>query len=215
MPEVMTFTSLKEDLRRYIERGNSSDTTVAAQLPRIVNQAERAIATKLKVQGLINVYNSSLTAGVSVYAKPDRWRKTVSMEYGAGVSQNDRTELYPRSYEYCRSYWPNSDEQAAPQYYADYQYSHWLVVPTPIATVPWQIIVYEQPQLLDDSNQTNWLTDYAPNALLYRCLLELAPFLNSDDRLQTWTSLYTEAIGDVNLQDLEKIVDRNVNRTEA
>lgn len=136
------------------------------------------------------------------------------MEFGVGTAPNQTREpLYTRAYEYCREYWPNSDERAQPEFYADYNYSWWLIVPTPILTYPWQIIYYQQPPLLDDATQTNWLTDYAPNALLYRTLLEAEPFLKNDQRMNTWRPLYEEAVESINLEDLEKIVDRSSIRT--
>jgi hypothetical protein len=214
MAEVMTYTSLKDDIRRYLERGTITDTTVYAQIPRLIGLAERTIARQLKVTGIINVVESTLVAGTSVYPKPDRWRRTTSMEFGVGTPPlQKRLPLYPRVYEYCRAFWPNSDLRAQPKFYADYDYQHWLIVPTPVIDSPWQIIYYQLPPLLDDSNQTNWLTDYAPNALLYRSLLEATPFLKNDERIGTWENLYTEAIKDINTEDLEKVVDRAAVRT--
>jgi hypothetical protein len=214
MAEVMTFDSLKEDVRRYLERGSTPDTTVYAQIPRLIGLAERSIARRLKVTGTINVVTSTLVAGTSVYAKPDRWRRTASMEFGLGTDPDQTREpIYPRSYEYCRDYWPNSVNRDVPKFYADYNFSWWLIVPTPVAAYPWQIIYYQQPPLLDDATQTNWLTDYAPNALLYRTLLEAEPFLKNDTRMNTWRPLYEEAVESINLEDLEKIVDRSAVRT--
>lgn len=214
MAASMTYTSLLADLRRYLERGQVNDPEVYQQLPRLVNLAERAIINQLRIIGFINVVTSTLVAGTSVYAKPDRWRQTVSMEYGAGTSQNDRTALMPRSYEYMRKYWPNSDTRQAPEFYCDYNYTHWLVAPTPDANYPWQIIYYQQPPYLDDSNQTNWLTDFAPNCLLYRALLEAAPFLKADERIGTWEGLWTKEMSALDQMDLSKIVDRAVTRQE-
>lgn len=214
MPTMLTFTSLQEDMRRYLERGSAVDTQVFRQLPRLINMAERAIAQELKFQGFINVVVSTLVAGTSVYAKPDRWRDTVSMNYGTGDGQNSRVMLYARSYEYSREWWPDSDVQGAPAFYADYDYAHWLITPTPDANYPLEIVYYQQPPYLDDSNQTNWLTDYAPNALLYRCLLEAEPFLKNDERLAVWQQLYAQAMGAINKQDLQKIVDRSATRKE-
>lgn len=215
MAAAMTFESLKEDMHRYLERGQPTDTTVFEQIPRLINLAERDIARKLKIQGFINVVTTTLTQGVSVYQKPDRWRRTVSMEYGVGGSANERESLYARGYEYCRQYWPNSALQGTPEYYADYDYQHWLVVPTPDANLPWQIIYYEQPPYLDDTTQTNWLTDYAPQALLYGSLAQAEPFLKNDERIGVWKGMYGEAINDLNVEDLKKILDRNVTRQEA
>lgn len=212
MPTAMTFTSLQEDARRYLERGYVEDTTVYAQLPRLINLAERAIATELKFQGFINVVVTTLVAGTSVYDKPDRWRQTVSINFGTGTDNNTRTPLFARSYEYCRAYWPDSTVRAQPEFYGDYDYAHWLLVPTPDAAYPMEIVYYQQPPLLDDNNQTNWLTDYAPNALLYRTLLEATPFLKNDERIPTWQAMYSQQMQTINVQDLQKIVDRAATR---
>jgi hypothetical protein len=212
MPTAMTFTSLQTDVRRYLERGYVEDTTVYEQLPSLINLAERAIATELKFQGFTNVVVTTLVQGTSVYDKPDRWRETISINYGVGEENNSRTPVYPRSYEYARYYWPDSTTQAPPEFYADYDYAHWLIVPTPDANYPAEILYYQQPPLLDDTNQTNWLTDYAPNALLYRTLLEATPFLKNDERIPTWASMYGQQMQAINTQDLQKIVDRSSTR---
>lgn len=215
MAEVMTYTSLKDDMRRYLERGYPNDPTVFAQIPRLIGLAERQIGHATKLQGFINVVTDSLVAGQSVYAKPNRWRETVSMVFGAGSDNANRTPIFPREYEYCRMYWPNPANRAAPRFYADYNLSHWLIVPTPLVTVPWEILFYEQPPFLDDSNQTNYLTDYAPNVLLYRCMMEAETFMKNDARLATWKPLYDEALQSLDVEDLQKIVDRSVTRQEA
>ena len=119
MPTAMTFDSLQSDLRDYLERGTSVDPTVFDQLPRLINLAERDLARALKIQGFINVVTSVMAVGTSVYAKPDRWRDTVSINFGVGVTE-ERTPLFSRSYEYCRMYHPDEDLTAQPRFYADY-----------------------------------------------------------------------------------------------
>lgn len=213
MPTAMTFDSLQVDMRRYLERGSAVDTEVFEQLPSLINLAERAIARAVKIEGLKNIVTSTLVAGTSVYAKPDRWRETVSMVYGAGSTQNSRTPMFSRGYEYAREYWPNSSQQAPPEFYSDYDYAHWLIVPTPDISYPWEIVYYQQPPLLDSTNQTNWLTAYAPNTLLYRALLEATPFLKNDERIPVWQQMYTEGLQGLKGEDLQSIVDHAATRT--
>lgn len=215
MSTMMTYDSLFQDLQRYLERGNPEDTLVFEQIPRLINNAEREIARRLKIQGFINVVTSDLIAGQSVYAKPNRWRETVSMSFGQGEDNSERTPIFPRSYEYCRSYWPDPALRDVPLFYADYNYSNWLIAPTPVATVPWEILFYQLPPLLDEVNQTNWLSDYAPTTLLYRALLEATPFLKDDTRLPTWEKMYEGSIATLDVEDLQKIIDRTVTRQEA
>ena len=215
MPAAMTYNSLLVDLRQYLERGTVVDTTVFDQLPRLINLAERDIATTLKILGFINVVTSVMAAGTSVYAKPDRWRETVSINFGTGVVNNVRTPLFPRSYEYCRLYAPDSAIQDVPLFYSDYSYENWLFAPTPDFAYPFEVLYYELPALLDATNQTNWLTDYAPNALLHGSLLQATRFIKNDERIPVWQQNYTEDLQKLDGQDLQRIIDRTVTRQEA
>jgi hypothetical protein len=217
MSTTMTFESLQQDVRRYLERGATlaSDAVVYEQIPRLINLAERKIARELKVQGFINVVTGELNTGQSVYPKPDRWRDTVSINIGTGSTQNERKFLFTRDYEYIRTYWPNALDTDQPLFYSDYDYSHWLIAPTPDQDYPFEILYYELPPLLDDSVQTNWVTEYAPQLLLYGTLVEATPFLKNDERIQVWQSMYDRAAAMLNGEDLGKILDRSAVRKEA
>lgn len=217
MSATMTFTQLIDDVKRYLERGDSvtTDPTVYVQIPRLINLAERRIARELKVQGFIEVVTDVMTPGQAVYVKPDRWRDTVSFRYLKG-SQNDYYEnMFARSYEYLREYRPDTSEWAAPQFYADYDYSHWLFAPTPDQAYPFEVVYYALPRMLDGEHQTNWLTDYAPQLLLYATLLEASPFLKNDERVATWQNFYDRAASALNGEDIGKILDRAAVRKEA
>lgn len=217
MATTMTFATLQQDVQRYLERGATSaaDPIVHSQIPRLINLAERRIARELKVQGFIAVVTTTLVPGQSVYDKPDRWRDTVSINIGTGANNAERKTLFPRSYEYLRTFWPNGEQTAEPEFYSEYDYSHWLLAPTPDAAYPAEILYYELPPLLDENTQTNWLTEYAPQLLLYGTLLEATPFLKNDDRIGTWQQFYDRAAAMLNGEDLAKIFDRAATRKEA
>ncbi len=207
---TMTFDSLLTDVRRYLERGFTpeSDSIVYEQLPRLITLAERRIARELKIQGFIRAVTTPLVIGEPVYRKPDRWRDVVSMSV-------NNTPIFSRSYEYIRNYWPDETQTGTPEFYADYDYQHWLIAPTPNSTATLEILYYEQPRFLGEDFQTNWLTEYAPEALLYATLLEAAPFLKNDERIGTWQSMYDRTAQSLNGQDLARILDRTAKRSEA
>lgn len=210
MSYSMTYTSLLEDVRRYLERGFTaeSDQIVYEQLPRLVTLGERRIARELKIEGFIRAVQTPLQVGVAVLRKPDRWRDTVSMTING-------SPIHARSYEYCRNYWPDEAQTGAPQFYADYDYQHWLLAPTPNATDTLEILYYEQPRFLDEEFQTNWITEYAPDLLLYATLLETAPFLKKDERIPVWQAMYDRAAQAISGEDLKRIMDRTASRSEA
>lgn len=210
MSYTMTYSSLLVDARRYLERGFTaeSDPLVYEQLPRLITFAERRCARELKVLGFQRAVTTALQPGVAAYRKPDRWRETISMTV-------DNRSLFARSYEYLRSYWPVESETAAPEFYSDYDYNHWLFAPTPATAQSLEILYYELPALLGEDNQTNWLTEYAPNLLLYAVLLEAVPFLKNDARITVWQGMYDRAAQSLNGEDLKRIMDRAATRSEA
>ena len=219
MSTEITYTTLLSNVQNYLERGGSNitDPLVFAQIPFEINGAERDLMLLLKLQGELTpiVDPTGLGIGQPVIPKPDRWRETVSLNYGAGTDQNQRTQLYPRSYEWCRFYWPDDSLTNPPQFYADYDLLHWLIVPTPDINYPLEVNSYLQPVLLDQANQTNFFTTYCGNALLYRTLLRMSPFLKNDERLQIWQGLFQEQMSGLSGQDLQKILDRNAQRQRA
>lgn len=220
MPTAMTFTSLQSDVRTYCERGGSSvDANFNTQLPGFINLRERQIARELKIQGFINNVTAAMTASLGVYQKPDRWRETVSINVGTNVGSattfNTRVTLLPRSYEYVRTYWPDDTQTGTPLYYADYDYNHYIFVPTPSTTFPYEVNYWQLLALLDSTNQTNWLTEYAPNALLHGTLVEAFNYLKNPEQASVWQNAYDRDMSGLSGEDLQKILDRAQKRTTA
>ena len=211
---TMTYTTLQADIQSYLERGDSlaTDPDVYAQIPRLITLGEQRIATELKLDGFKRVVTFPFTAGESVYPKPERWKKTVSMTYALVSDGETRVPINPRAYNYLRVFWPDATAGAAPEYYADYDYNHWVFAPTPNEAYNVELIYYELPPLLSDAVQTNWITDHAPQLLLYATLLEATPYLKDDSRLDVWQAFYDRAAGMFNGESLSRIFDASVKR---
>ena len=60
---------------------------------------------------------------------------------------------------------------------------------------------------MSSSNQTNWITQNAPNVMLYGTLLQAMPFLKNDQR-QIFQQKYTEGMQALKLEDQLRIADR-------
>jgi hypothetical protein len=199
---VMTYDSLVDDISTYLER---TDTATIEKIPTFIMLAEQVIASQIKFLGNLTVNNSTMTLGEGIIAKPARWHKTVSLNLTVG---GVRQPVFLREYEYLRQYWPNSTLKDVPKYYADYDYSHWLVAPTPADNYTFEVLYYERVQPLDSSNQTNWFTIYAPQALLYGSLLQAMPFLKNDDRMPMWRAEYDLIINTLKAENTQRIGDR-------
>jgi hypothetical protein len=199
---VMTYNSLTNDIETYLER---TDAATLDKIPQFIMLAEQTLASDIKFLGNLTVNESVMVTGDPVIEKPARWRKTVSMNI---VVNGQRKPVLLRKYEYLREYWPNATQQEEPKFYADYDYNHWLVAPTPDDDYAFEVSYYERVQPLDSSNQTNWFTEYAPQALLYGCLLQAMPFLKNDSRVPLWQQLYVSAVNSLKTEDVSRIADR-------
>ena len=199
---VMTYDSLVADVASYLER---TDTATLQKIPTFVMLAEQIIASQIKFLGNLTVQTSNMVAGNPVVDKPARWRKTVSMNV---TVNGKRQPVLLRRYEYLREYWPDPTSTDTPKFYTDYDFTHWFVAPTPDTDYDFEVLYYERVQPLDSSNQTNWFTQYAPQALLYGSLLQAMPFLKNDSRIQIWQAMYQQAMDILTAEDKLRVADR-------
>jgi len=202
MASVMTYSSLVENIQSYLER---TDQATLDKIPTFIMLAEQVMAADLKFLGNLTVATSNMVQGENVIDKPARWRKTVSMN----VTVNGvRQPIFLRKYEYLREYWPNPTQQDVPFFYCDYDYTHWMIAPTPDDDYSYEVLYYERVQPLDATNQSNWFTEYAPQALLYGSLLQAMPFLKNDERIPMWQAQYEQIMNVLKTEDVARIGDR-------
>lgn len=205
MAEAMTYSSLFTDIQSYLERGESTDPDVYAQIPRFIMLAENRLAVELKVLGTLRYVSATLTQSVATLVKPDRWRETVSISINGS---SGKEYLFARNYEFVRAFWPDSTVTGTPRYYADYDYDHFLFAPTPSANTTIELCYYELIQPLDSSNQTNWFTDYAPQALLYAALYEVMVYLKNDERIAAYQGYLDRALQGLLGEEAKRKTDR-------
>jgi hypothetical protein len=199
---VQTYDSLVADISSYLER---TDQATLEKIPTFIMLAEQVIAAEIKFLGNLTVQQSTMVATQPVIDKPARWHKTVSMNI---VVDGERRPVLLRKYEYLREYWPNPTDTDVPKFYCDYDYTHWLVAPTPAQPYTFEVLYYERIQPLDSSNQTNWFTIYAPQAMLYGTLLQAMPFLKNDERIPMWQAQYSQIMQVLKNEDITRIADR-------
>ena len=199
---VMTYDSLVENIQSYLER---SDAATLDKIPLFIMLAEQVIASQIKFLGNLTVNTSNMVATQAIIDKPARWHKTVSMNITVA---GERKPVLLRKYEYLREYWPDATDTGIPKFYCDYDYTHWLVAPTPTTSYSFEVLYYERIQPLDSTNQTNWFTIYAPQALLYGSLLQAMPFLKNDERMGMWQQQYDLIIQTLKVEDQSRVGDR-------
>jgi len=199
---VMTYDSLVENIQSYLER---TDTATIEKIPLFIMLAEQVIASQIKFLGNLTVNTSAMVIGEATIQKPARWHKTVSMNV---TVSGERQPVLLRKYEYLREYWPNPTDEGVPKFYCDYDYDHWLIAPTPDVAYNFEVLYYQRVQPLDSSNQTNWFTNYAPQALLFGSLMQAMPFLRNDERMPFFQQQYDLIMQTLMAEDRLRVADR-------
>ena len=208
MPTTMTYTSLISTLEAYLQR---NDALIVAQIPTFIMLAQQRIPREMKILGFRQEVVGSFdgTAQSSgLMAKPADWRKTIAFYVGTGTGNNTHTPVYERPYEYIRTVYPDPTASGQPRFYADADFNHWLIGPSPSTSYPYKIAYYSTLTMLDSTVSTNWLTINAPDLLLYASLLEAIPFVKADERLPVWQNMYSNAKQMLQQQEMEGLYDR-------
>jgi len=198
---VMTYDSLTSTVLQYLER---KDASVVNAIPTFISLAEFEIAQEIKTLGQLQVAEATMTADNAILQKPARWRKTVSMSV---TVDGKKQPIYLRKYEYLKNYWPDANQTDVPLYYADTDWEHWYIAPTPDQDYAFEVLYYERISPLSSANQTNWLTQNAPNAMLFGTLLQAMQFLKNDQRT-IFQQKYTEALQSLKAEDVARVGDR-------
>jgi hypothetical protein len=230
MAYVMTYNTLIDSVQRWTVRQTDADYT--AELPRLIDSTERKVSRALKTLMSDRYVDNNFVVGQAIYPKPLRWLESMSMQFaptatisassgsGSGSGSGSSTvfsgngNIYYRSYEYLTTAYPNitsadPTEWGPPAVYSDFQIDNFIFGPAPDQAYPFRLRYYERPQPLDTTNSTNWLTEYAPDMMLYGLLLESIPFLENPD-VATWQKFYD----DKKMQLLGEDVDRENPRSQ-
>lgn len=202
----MTYDSLVTDILVYVDR---NDQPLKDQVPRFIMQAENRIASEVQNLGMQRAVNSVMTVGEPIIAKPTRWRETVSFNIGTGINHQRRTPLFERTYEWVRAFAADPTVLGQPRYYADYNQDHFIVGLSPDYAYPFELIYRERLEPLSSANQTNWLTEYAPQLILSACMLEAQPFLKNLEMIAMWQATYDRSAQALTKEQNSRVTDRN------
>ena len=207
---ALTYDSLLSDVQTYCER---DDDPFVAQIPRFLLLAENRIASEVRGLGYLRFVGGTMVAGNPIMVKPARWRESSSFNYTDAAGA--RHYLFERGYDYCRAFWPVQSATAAPKYYANYDFEHFLLAGTPDSNYAFELAYFERPLPLSSTNQESWTTQYAPQLLLYATLLEAQPFLKLPERIAEFKSFYDTAKAAIAGEGSRRTNDQANVRTDA
>ena len=187
---LTTYTELKASIADWLNR---SDLTAA--IPDFISLAEAQMERTLRTRQMIVRANASFDAEYG--AVPSDFLETKSLKL---TSTNPQTPLQFLSIDALDNEATNYTASGKPRFFGVVG-GQFRIVPTPDATYTTELTYYAKLTKLSSSVATNWLLTSNPDIYLYGALLQAAPYLQDDARIQTWATLYERALNDSQTAD--------------
>ena len=203
----LTYDNLITTVGDYLERSD-----LDSSIPTFIRLAEKKVARVLKAQLSTVTVTNTLTADNPLVTKPTRWIETVSFTVMSG---NNVRVLKKRSRETIQQMFPDTSVTDMPTYYAEWQENYFYLGATPDQAYDFELLIYQEPLPLDSGNQTNFLTEIAPDLMIYSTLLEATGYLKNDDKLPVWSAARDESIRQLTGLDVSRQSDRQQYRNKG
>lgn len=195
MSTISTYTELQSAVTEYLAR--DQDTTLIARIPTFIQLAEAKFNRELYVRQM-EVRSTTTTDTTDdepeFISLPTDFQsmRRIRLSSVSGKPHLDfksGTQLD----EYRASIGNGSGQ---PQFFTIFG-SEIELAPTPDADYTIEM-VYRQNVPALASNSSNWLLTLAPDLYLYGALLESAPYIKEDGRIQTWALGFSTALDGLN-----------------
>ena len=187
---LTTYAELKTSIGDWLNR---SDLT--SVIPDFISLAEAQIERTLRARQMIVRANASFDAQYG--AVPADFLETKSLKL---TSTNPQTPLEFLSIDALDQKAAEYTASGKPRFFGVVG-GQLRIVPTPDSTYTTELTYYAKLSKLSSTNTSNWLLSSSPDIYLYGSLLQAAPYLQDDARIQTWATLYERALNDLQTAD--------------
>jgi len=170
-----TFATLKTAIQDYTD---NEESTFVTNLPNFIKAAEDRILEAIDLEYFRKNVTSAMTPSDQFLTVPDDLLAVFSLQITTSGSENF---LLQKDVNFLREYTPNASTTGVPRYYAVFSVDHFLLAPTPNSAYTVELHYFYRPtSLVDSGSSTTWISDNAPNVLLYGSLLEAYIFMKGE-----------------------------------
>ena len=185
-----TLATLKSTVQDYCE---TSETTFVAELDTFIKEAEERILKNVSLPVFRKNVEGIATSGNPYLSTPSDFLASYSL---ALIISNEYTYPLLKHVSFIRDYTPNPSTTGPTKYSALFDDTTFLLGPTPAANYSYQLHYKYRPASLTTTSgtDTTWLSDNAPDALLYGTLAEAATFLKTPEEVGQYEQRFSMAM---------------------
>jgi len=186
-----TYAQLKTAIQDFAE---NTETSFVTHLPDFIRAAEDRIFKLVDLEVFRKNATSALTTSDPYLSVPTDYLSSFTLS----ITRDSAKEfLLQKDVNYLQEYNPNPATTGVPKYYAFFDIDNFIVAPTPDSNYAVELHYYYRPASLTagaDSG-TTWLSENAPNALLYGSLVEAYIYMKGEqDVLGMYEKQFQEAL---------------------
>ena len=187
---LTTYAELKTSIGDWLNR---SDLTTA--IPDFISLAEAQIERTLRTRQMIVRANASFN--VEFGATPADFLEVRSFKLSG---TNPPTPLSFMTIDALDAESTKFTASGRPKFFGVVG-GQFRLVPTPDSNYATELTYYAKLSKLSASVATNFILSASPDIYLYGALLQAAPYLQDDNRISVWATLYERALNDLQTAD--------------
>ena len=191
-----TYAQLETAIQDFTE---NSETSFVTNLPVFIRGAEDRIFTLVDLELFRKNATAQTTIGDPYLSVPLDYLAPFSMQ---NITANFKEFLENKDVNLVQQYANDYGSNAPPRYYSVFDVSNFILAPTPDQVYDIELHYYYRPASITAGagTGTSWLSDNAPNALLYGSLVEAYTYMKGE---QDMMALYEQRFA----QEMQRLKD--------
>jgi len=186
-----TYTQLQTAIQDFAE---NTETSFVNNLPIFIRSAEDRIFTLVDLELFRKNATSTLTSADPYLSVPGDYLAPFSLQITTSGSE---AFLMLKDVNYVQQYNIDYGSTSVPQYYAIFDVDNFILGPTPDQAYTVELHYYYRPAstTAGAGAGTSWLSENAPNALLYGSLVEAYTYMKGEaDMMQLYEQRFAQEI---------------------
>lgn len=186
-----TYTQLQTAIQDFAE---NTETSFVTNLPVFIRSAEDRIFTLVDLELFRKNATSTLTNNDPFLSVPSDYLAPFSLQITTSGSEDF---LLHKDVNFVQQYHIDYGANATPKYYAIYDVDNFILGPTPDQAYTVELHYYYRPASITAGagTGTSWLSENAPNALLYGSLVEAYTYMKGEaDMMQLYEQRFAQEL---------------------
>jgi hypothetical protein len=186
-----TYSNLKTAIQDYLE---STETSFVSNIDNFITTTEERILKGVQLDVFKKNVTGTATATSPYLGSPSDFLAPFSL--AVLDESSNYNYLLLKQVSFIRDFSPNASTTGTPKYYAEFDQDTFILAPTPASNLTFELHYFYRPSSLTSAGDTGttWLSENAPNALLYGSLVEACTYLKNYEVTPAYEQKFQEAL---------------------